>query len=321
MDYANPSAWSVRPGSGGLGAKYLSSAMPPVADVFYVHPTTYPGPDWNQQPGDAATDEWTDRSAVVPHLDPFAASCRLFAPRYTQASVRAVREPGVAAQAAWDLAYRDVAAAFRHYLRHDGGGPLILFGHSQGALHVSRLLAEIMEPEGLVPRLVAAYVIGIGLSEGLFGGEKAVYRQVVPCQTPVQTGCVISWNSFLAGADVSLFLARTAARDQPRCGEVAPGAPLCINPLSFDAQMPEVAASANPGTLMGAPGVLPLPPLQPGQAGASCSAAGVLLVSAAPSCTLAPLPGGNMHMHDIALFHASLRADVQRRTGAWHGAA
>jgi pimeloyl-ACP methyl ester carboxylesterase len=218
----------------------------------------------------------------------------------------------VEAEAAWDYAYADVADAFRYYLKHHGGGKLILFGHSQGALHVSRLLAEIIEPEGLVPRLVAAYVIGIGLSEGLFGAQTKFYRQLQPCQSPGQTGCVISWNSFLAGADLTLFQARTRARDEGRCGRVSLGEPICINPLSFDAQVPDVAAGLNPGTLVSTAGDLPLPPLQPGLAGAVCRE-GVLQVSLNPACPLQPLPGGNMHMHDIALFHASLRADVQRR--------
>jgi hypothetical protein len=312
MDYANPHAWSAHPDLAGITARFLCQAATPAADLFYVHPTTYPGPDWNQPAGDDAADDWTDRSIVVRQLDPFAQSCRLFAPRYAQAAVRAVCEPGPAADAAWARAYADVARAFQHFLRHHfAGGRLILFGHSQGALHVSRLLAEIIEPERLAPQLVAAYVVGIGVSEGLFG---SYYRALQPCRTPAQTGCVISWNSFLAGADVSPFLARTRARDEARCGGAPPGAPLCINPLSFDAARPDVAARWNPGTLLGAPGELPLAPLQPGLAGARY-AAGVLEVSLEPDCPLTPLPGGNMHMHDIALFHASLRADVQRRLG------
>lgn len=315
LDYADPDAWSVHPGAASIAADHLPSTKMPLADVFYVHPTTYQGPHWNQPPEDAAINDWTDRSAVVPHLDPFAGSFRLFAPRYAQASVRAVREPGAAAETAWAHAYRDVARAFSHYLRHYGGGKLILFGHSQGALHVSRLLAEIIEPEGLLPRLAAAYVIGIGLSEGLFGGQKAFYRQLQPCRSPAQTGCVISWNSFLADADLTLFHARTRARDEARRNDVSLGMPLCINPLSFNTQLPDVAAGANPGTLVGIAGELPLPPLQPGLAGASCRD-GVLRVSLESACPLLPLPGGNMHMHDIALFHAALRADARRRASA-----
>jgi hypothetical protein len=315
LDYANPDAWSVHPTATGLAPDHLTATATPMADVFYVHPTTYFGPHWNQPADDAAAIDWTDRSVVVPHLDPFTSSCRLFAPRYAQASVRAVREPGPAAEAAWERAYTDVARAFRHYLRHESGRPLILFGHSQGALHVSNLLAEIIEPEGLAPRLVAAYVIGIGLSEGLFGGQNAFYRQLQPCMSPAQTSCVISWNSFLPDADLTLFRARTQARDETRKASASLGLPICINPLSFDAEMPDVTASANPGTLVGTVGELPLLPLQPGLAGAACRD-GVLQVFPEPACPLQPLPGGNMHMHDIALFHAALRADAQRRTSA-----
>ena len=310
LDYADPRNWSVRPGGTGIAARFLAPAdAAATVDIFYVHPTTYAGPDWNQPAADEASRDWTDRSAVIRHLDPFADSCRIFAPRYRQASIAAVRQPGADADAAWALAYQDVCAAFAHYLRHDHGGRrFILFGHSQGALHAGRMLAEIIEAQGLDHLLVAAYLPGIGISEGLFG---KFYRRVAPCMAPAQTGCVVSWNSFLDAADPAAFYARTLQRDRRRLGDSACGAPLCINPLSFDAGRPDVAAAENPGSLVGEVGLLPLAPLQPGLAGAY-RRDGILRITP-PPLELLPLPGGNMHMHDIALFHAALRQDALRR--------
>jgi hypothetical protein len=313
VDYADPRFWSLAPGAAGTAAAYFGQPGTPAVDVFYVHPTTYHGPDENQQIGDTAADDWTDRSAIIRHLAPFAGLCRLFAPRYAQAGVRAVRAP--AGAAAYDRAYGDVVQAFSHYLRqHRCGRRFFLVGHSQGALHAGRLLREVIEAEQIQDAMIAAYLPGIGISAGLFG---PYYRRVQPGTAPSQTGCVLSWNSFLAGADTAAFRARAQARDEARLGGAAAGPTICINPLSFDAARPAVAAAANPGSLVGAAGTLPLPPLQPGLAGARVRE-GILQISPAPASAwgLAALPGGNMHMHDLALFQAALAANARQRAAA-----
>jgi pimeloyl-ACP methyl ester carboxylesterase len=280
-DYADPNAWFVPPGSRLPPA----ADAPGLADLFYIHPTTLLADGWNQPGPDPATDDRTWQSAIRPQAGLFAGFTRLFIPRYRQATARAFREPGQAAEAAYDLAYADIEAAFRHYLRHDHNGRnFILFGHSQGALHATRLLAEIVEPDALLPRLVAAYAIGIGISQGLFAKR---FHQARPCTRPAQTGCVISWNAFLAGADPSTFLERTAARDAAWLGEAHAGAPLCINPHTFSASLPEADGVVSHG--------------------------GVLWISPARACHLQPLPNGSLHMHDIALFEDELRQDAARR--------
>jgi pimeloyl-ACP methyl ester carboxylesterase len=280
-DYTNPDAWFAPPGA----TLQPQAPGPALADLFYIHPTTLLSEDWNQPGPDAAADDVTWRSAILPQASLCAPFTRVFIPRYRQATARAYREPGRLADAAYDLAYADIAAAFRHYLRnHHDGRNVILFGHSQGALHAPRLLAEVVEPEGLLSRLVAAYAIGIGISQGLFGTR---FREAQPCTQPGQTGCVISWNSFLAGADPSAFLERTAARDAAWLGDAPAGAPLCINPLTFSASLPE------------APGV-------------TCRG-GALWISRERAGEVQPLPNGSLHMHDVALFEAELRQDALRR--------
>jgi len=277
LDYADPQAWFVPPGEGDAG--------PAPADLFYIHPTTLISDAWNQPGPDPAADAWSWQSAIQPQAGLCSAFTRAFIPRYRQATSRAYREPGHAADAAYDLAYTDIEAAFRHYLRHHHDGrPFILFGHSQGALHAARLLADIIEPETLLPKLAAAYAIGIGISKNLFGRR---FRQAQPCTNPDQTGCVISWNSFATGADLTQFLQKTAARDAAWLGDAPPGPPICINPLTFDADLPD------------ADGVT--------------SRDGALWISAARAGHAQPLPNGSLHMHDIALFEAEVQADMARR--------
>ncbi len=261
---------------------------PALADLFYIHPTTLISDAWNQPGPDAATDAHTWHTAILPQAGLFAPFTRLFIPRYRQATARAYRQPGPAADAAYDLAYADVAAAFAHYLaHHHHGRNFILFGHSQGALHAARLISDIIEPAGLHTKLVAAYAIGIGFSQALFPTR---FRHIRPCTHPTQTGCLISWNSFLAGADTTQFLQRTAARDAAWLGASPPGAPLCINPLTFTADLPESdGITARNGALW-------IPPDR--------------------AAHLQALPNGSLHMHDIALFADELRQDAARRCAA-----
>jgi pimeloyl-ACP methyl ester carboxylesterase len=277
-DYADPHSWFVPPG-------LPPAPGPALADLFYIHPTTLVSDAWNQPDPDPIADAWTWRSAILPQAGICRAFTRAFVPRYRQATSRAYREPGRDADAAYDLAYADIEAAFRHYLRHHHDGrPFILFGHSQGALHAIRLLADIVEPETLLPKLAAAYAIGIGISLNLFGVR---FRQAQPCTDPGQTGCIISWNSFVPAADPGAFLQRTALRDAAWLGDAPPGPPVCINPLTFDADVPD------------ADGVT--------------SRDGALWISAARARDAQPLPNGSLHMHDIALFEAELREDAVRR--------
>ncbi len=284
-DYTNPDRWFAPPGSAGEPPAQGQA----LADLFYIHPTTLVSDAWNQPGPDPAADAWTWQSAILPQAGLCAPFTRAFIPRYRQATSRAFREPGRAADAAYDLAYADIEAAFRHYLRHHHDGrSFILFGHSQGALHAARLLAEVIEPEALLPKLVAAYAIGIGLSQNLFGTR---LREAQPCTHPTQTGCVISWNSFLHSADPAEFLRRTAARDAAWLGGAPTGAPLCINPLTFDPDRPEADGVTSRG--------------------------GLLWITQARAGNRQALPNGSLHMHDIALFEAELRQDMLRRcTGA-----
>ena len=59
---------------------------------------------------------------------------------------------------------RDVAAAFDRFLAEAGDRPIILAGHSQGALHLERLLREKVAGKPIAKRIVAAYVVGWPIS-------------------------------------------------------------------------------------------------------------------------------------------------------------
>jgi hypothetical protein len=72
-------------------------------------------------------------------------------------------------QEAFDIAYKDVKAAFEYYLKnYNNGRPIIIAGHSQGSKHAQRLLREFFDGQPLQKQLVEAYIIGFPTYENQF---------------------------------------------------------------------------------------------------------------------------------------------------------
>lgn len=323
-DYALPASWAARPGAPGA-----SSARPANAtrlarradvDVFYIHPTTFRSLNrWNQDVSDEATNRWTDASVIARQAGVFNACCRIFAPRYRQASFLATRDRLMTGDGgrAYALAYSDVLRAFDHYMTQDNQGrPFIIAGHSQGAEMTRRLLIDRVDGKPEAQRLVAAYVIGLDLTEGDFG---RTYAQLQPCTAPTQTGCVLAWNAVAPEADLTLFRQFAGARYAARYATGEGRTTLCVNPLSWRRDDVPVPAAANPGSVPGAPSEGIMQPLRRGLAGARCDG-GFLIVDRDPSLQLDALPGGVLHYHEFGLFYASIRANIRTRIRAWHRA-
>jgi hypothetical protein len=293
-DYGKSSSWAARPGTEGAAATVAPGATPiaraPRVDVFYVSPTTYRSKDhWNQDVADAATNAWTDQSVVARQAGAFNGCCRIFAPRYRQASTLAFGSMAGDGPKAFDLAYHDVLRAFDDYMAHDNHGrPFILVGHSQ---------------------MVAAYIVGYNLSEGDFG---KTYKTVTVCATPDQTGCIVQWNSVLPEAAKPAVWTAGEARYVQRYGDDAGKALLCINPLTFNRAVPAAGPEHSLGAVPGDPGFGPLRPLVAKSVGARCEH-GQLIVETTTDLGLKPLPGGSLHYHDIGLFYADIRANAVLR--------
>lgn len=96
-----------------------------------------------------------------------------------------------------EIAYGDVREAFMHYLaEYNRGRPFVLIGHSQGAAHLGRLVAEEIDHNDDVRALMSsAMLIGGAIAAS---GEGA-YDNVAACENPTDTGCVISYASFYQG--------------------------------------------------------------------------------------------------------------------------
>ncbi|WP_447755649.1 DUF3089 domain-containing protein [Sphingopyxis fribergensis] len=337
----DPSAWrpaadgSETPGTDLPGEKTAAPLISPAkaapaaaetpfpkgdAAVFFVHPTSYYSrSSWNAPLEDRDSDHRANLF-VQGMASAFADAGEIWAPRYRQATLGAfLAEDRVTAGKAIDSAYRDVEEAFDAFLAGiPKNKPIILAGHSQGALHLTTLLKTRIAGTPLAKRIVAAYVIGWPISVDTDLGGLGLPA----CQTPEQKGCILSWATFAEPADPVMV---TDAYDgtigfdgRPRAGTRM----LCTNPLTG---IPDTEASpeANIGTLKPTEG-FKSGSLIAGKIGAKCDdTRGLLMIGDAEIAKdYAPsyvLPGNNYHVFDITLFWANVRADVLRRLATYEG--
>lgn len=319
-DYALASSWSAGLGGPGASAALPAGALPsakaPKVDVFYIHPTTDLSTErWNQDVADAKENHWADVSVVARQASVFSGCCRVFAPRYRQATHLALSHYAGDGQKALALAYSDVERAFDYYIAHENHGrPFILAGHSQGGLHLARLLERRIDGTPLQKQLVAAYGVGYYLSEGEF---PARFKSIPICETPAQTGCFVQWNSVLPAADLTKVGKPMEQRYVDKYGDGPKKQMVCINPLTFDASKPAASAAMSKGVAPGDPGEGPLQPLRAHAVAAHCEH-GFLIVDIAPGLGMKPLPDGvTMHYHDYGLFYEDLRENAVLRSDAF----
>src|SRR4051794_9151429 len=168
-DYGQPAAWLSRPGlphdpSRWTPKGYAPTEQPSV-EVFYVAPTTYLRRErWNAPLDDPQANYYL-RLFAQSQASAFNGVGAVWAPRYRQATFGAFLTTAADAQRALDFAYRDVAAAFDAFLAAiPADRPIVLVGHSQGALQLTRLLSERVAGKPLAHRIVAAYIVGWPIS-------------------------------------------------------------------------------------------------------------------------------------------------------------
>lgn len=315
-DYMKDETWLNWPDLHGSRAEWLPNGVEWrgdekwLASTFYVHPTTYLDRDrWNAPL--EATGEPSRRAITFleSQASAFNGMSGVWAPKYRQAAYGAFLLKSDDAGKALDLAYRDVLAAFDRFLINQDREPIFLAGHSQGSLHLLRLLRD--RKDALRGRLVAAYIIGwpVGVTADLPA------TGLPACVSPDQSGCVLSWQSFKDPANTRLvtkaWVGTNGLTGAPRTREDM----LCTNPLTGtkDGLAPP---AANKGTLV-PNGDLTNATMEPGRVGARCDKGFLLIDGDIPNLGPYVLPGNNYHVYDYALFWGSIRADAERRLAAW----
>lgn len=314
-DYAKDASWIARPGLANDPSQWLPEGAtgektPKPAAVFFVHPTTYLERDrWN---GPLADRDSQDRATlfVRSQASAFNQVAQIWAPKYRQAAFGAFLLKSADANQALDLAYGDVERAFDLFLAaQPARRPIILAGHSQGSLHLLRLLVD--RKDQLKGRLVAAYAPGwpIGIQADLPA------TGLPACASPGQTACVVSWQSFAEPASTSLVTGSWVGTLGLTGTKRTVKDMLCVNPIggALGGRSPP---RDNPGTLVPSAD-LSSARLVPGQIGAHCDQGFLKIDGAIPAMGPYVLPGNNYHVYDYALFWGAVRRDAERRLAAW----
>ena len=311
--YDKPEMWIARPDIPNHPGLWTPPAVArsgkTEAALFFIHPTSYlEKAAWNA-PLDHGDSQWRARLFVRSQASAFNDIAEIWAPKYRQATFGAFLTTQADAQKALDFAYRDVLTAFDAFLaRVPKDRPIVLAGHSQGSLHLMRLLADRIAGKPEAKRVVAAYVVGWPVSTT----ADLPSLGLPACEKRAQAGCVLSWQSFGEPADPAL-ITEVYDASSGRTGIARAGSPmLCTNPLT-GIRGGEAPAEANLGTLV------PNAELTAGELNspgvpARCDVRGFLLIGEnAPDLGPYVLPGNNYHVYDYALFWANIRADAAAR--------
>lgn len=201
-DYSDLVNWGAHPDKedpADLTPEPASAEKYDLADVFFVHPTTYTGTkgqrQWNASIDDQELNEKTDKTSIRLQASAFNGAGEVWAPRYRQAHYHAFfTKDTSSARKALDLAYSDIRKAFLVFMktRKDPDKPIIIAGHSQGCFHLKKLVREFFDSKEDSELLVAAYLIGSRVS-------LSPYQYLRPCENATETGCLLGWRTFKKG--------------------------------------------------------------------------------------------------------------------------
>lgn len=164
------------------------------ADVFFIYPTLFTSKNdsaWNADYRNPSIKKEVIEKSAAYQASAWCAAANLYMPFYRQAHYRIFVEP-YASQGieAGRLAYQDIRNAFEFYLKnYNQGKPIIIAAHSQGALHAKKLIQEFFDRKPLQEKLIAAYLVGVKITESMF--------HAIPALTKAHTtGGFLSWNTY-----------------------------------------------------------------------------------------------------------------------------
>ncbi|NNC70625.1 MAG: DUF3089 domain-containing protein [Flavobacteriaceae bacterium] len=197
-NYELEQSWAILPTKYPTELNFFSNILSDTlqADVFYVYPTLITDKKdkrWNISIYDKEQNERVLNKAVKLQASAWFTSGKLYVPYYRQAHLKSYSNLNKGGKEALQLAYEDVKEAFEVYLnKYNNGRPIIIASHSQGTTHTKRLLKEFFDGKPLQKKLIAAYLIGIGVKSNEF-------QSITHMKSPNETGGFVSWNTFKKG--------------------------------------------------------------------------------------------------------------------------
>jgi hypothetical protein len=311
------------------------------ADVFFIHPTTFFGnKNWNASLSHPVANTIVDEIIMPGQASVFNSCCRIFAPRYRQATFYSFLEGGKNGEKALEIAYSDVARAFDFFIKNlNEGRPFFIASHSQGTVHAIRLIEDKIDKTDLVKRMVAAYTIGFEFPKVKFERD---LKNIKPSQNATDTQCVIAFDSYIEDAKPLKALDRTRLPFSNEDGtwgwkKRANLEIFSTNPISWKTNMELADASQHLGAVSNEYSksnfkmdslldkeiaeieTARLSSVYKNQVSARCGENGLLYISKPihRQFRMMMLPGGNYHNYDYSLFYMNLRENAKVRLEAF----
>ena len=319
-DYTQPQGWAALPDREDAADVVPSSDVQDIqstaeVDVFFVHPTTFFGTaGWNQSLDDTSTNQLTDMFVLRSQASVFNSCCRIYAPRYRQATIFSFMDcfgqrQGMRCSSRTAMSSARSTTTSSTTTRAGRSSSRVT---ARVRCTARTLLEKRITGTPLRERLVAAYPIGFSIDREAMA--KAV-PDVPVCESAEQIGCVVSWNA--VGPEAAPW-------GDPRKN-------ICVNPLTWRTDGAAAEASMNlggvayPGTFEGTLAdvkgvpqefVDAKPVLEPGVADAQC-VDGMLRIQEIHSQNYAARPMGtdNYHIYDYNLFHMNLQEERRAAGG------
>jgi hypothetical protein len=212
-DYSKPENWLCRPGKAGDACaidltttvvaadgtltreSYAANPKAPI-DCFYVYPTVSADPT----PTSDMSIDPAELNVVRQQFARFGSQCRQFAPMYRQVTLsglRAAMSGGGRLALDQGPGYTDVLDAWNYYLKNDNNGRgVVIVGHSQGAMALTRLIADEIDGKPIQSRLVSAILVGTTVPVPKGKDLGGAFKNIPLCRAADQTGCLITFATF-----------------------------------------------------------------------------------------------------------------------------
>ena len=187
-------ASTVQAADGSTRVERAKRPRKPPIDCFYVYPTV----SAQQTINATRTIDPELRDVAQAQAARFSQTCRIWAPVYRQVTLAGIANPTAVPIAAQLTAYADVAAAWTDYLNHHNHGRgVVLIGHSQGALVLTRLLqTEIDNRRAVRRRVVSSLLIGGNVTVRKGRDAGGAFKHVPACRRARDVRCVIAYSTF-----------------------------------------------------------------------------------------------------------------------------
>jgi hypothetical protein len=151
-------------------------------DCFYAYPTV------SLQGGDNANlaVEQPEINIAIEQASRFSQVCQVWAPIYRQRPKVGVSSD---VNAAAEVAYESLLSAWKDYLANfNNGRPIIIIGHSQGAIMLQRLIESQIDSNAAVRKQIVSAILP--------GSNTGGFTNLPACHSSRQTGCTIAYSTF-----------------------------------------------------------------------------------------------------------------------------